>query len=151
MEIAETTSKAASAGPTKHHGSCHCGKVRFSVRVDLAAGGSQCNCSVCLKLGMTTSIVKPEQFTLLSPEEELGVYEWGGKTSRRFFCRHCGTHCFGRGYLAEVGGDYVSVNLNALDDAEVTDLKLSHWDGRHDNWQAGTRDRPWPVFATNPA
>ena len=24
---------------------------------------------------------------------------------------------------------------------------LRYWDGRHDNWYAGTRDEPWPIFA----
>jgi len=23
-------------------------------------------------------------------------------------------------------------------------VKVGHWDGRHDNWQGGLRDTPWP-------
>jgi hypothetical protein len=38
------------------------------------------------------------------------------------------------------------VNLNCLDDADPNALKVAHWDGRHDNWQAGPRDAPWPMF-----
>ena len=74
------------------------------------------------------------------------MYEWGGKTGQRYFCKQCGIHCFGRGYLEEVGGDYVSVNMNCLDDAELTSLSLKYWDGRHDDWQAGPRTAPWPIM-----
>jgi len=55
-------------------------------------------------------------------------------------------HCFGRGYLAEVGGDFVSVNYNCLDDVDPASLDITYWDGRHNNWYAGTRPAPWPVF-----
>jgi len=53
--------------------------------------------------------------------------------------------CFGRGHLAELGGDFVSINLNCLDGVELSELKVMYWDGRHDNW-AGARDEPWPVL-----
>jgi hypothetical protein len=55
-------------------------------------------------------------------------------------------HCFGRGFLQELGGDFLSVNLNTLDDVDMGGVVISYWDGRHDNWQAGTRSQPWPIF-----
>ncbi len=94
---------------------------------------------------MTSMIVKPVAFTLLAGEEHLAQYEWGGKTARRFFCRTCGVHCHAAGYLEQVGGDYVSFNVNCLDDVELTGLSIQHWDGRHNNWQAGPRATPWPI------
>jgi hypothetical protein len=133
------------AATKKHTGSCHCGAVRFEVELDVAAGASRCNCSICTKVGITSAIAKPSAFTLLSDEAALGSYEWGGKTAQRYFCKTCGIHCFGRGYLEQVGGAYVSVNLNTVDDLEVSELKVSYWDGRHDNWQAGPRGTPWPI------
>jgi hypothetical protein len=136
---------AKSAAP-KHHGSCHCGAVRYRVELDLSSPGSRCNCSVCTKTGVTSAIVKPDKFELLTPETELGAYVWGAKLSTRYFCKNCGVHCFGRGYLEEVGGDYVAVNLNSVEDLEVNALPLVHWDGRHDNWQSGPRPTPWPIL-----
>jgi|SRR4051812_8217117 hypothetical protein len=127
-------------------GSCHCGTVRFEVQADPTQGASRCNCSVCTKLGALGSIVKPDTFKLLTSEAELGVYEWGAKTSKRYFCKACGTHCFGRGHLAEVGGDFVSFSYNAIDDFEISDLSVVHWDGRHNNWQAGPRKAPFPIL-----
>jgi hypothetical protein len=134
--------------PSKHKGSCHCGAVRFEVEIDPSAGASRCNCSICTKISPTGSMVKPDAFTLLSGEESLGQYAWGAKISTRFFCKQCGVHCFGRGHLAELGGDYVSVNMNCLDDIDPSTLKIVHWDGRHNNWHAGPRDTPWPIFPT---
>jgi hypothetical protein len=61
------------------------------------------------------------------------------------FCRHCGVHAFGRGHLPEIGGGYCAVNVNCLDDVDPATLRYQYWDGRHDNWQAGTRDTPWPI------
>jgi len=132
--------------PTRHRGSCHCGAVRFEVTVDLTRGDSRCNCSICTKIGGLGAIVAPEALTILSPEAELGEYVWGGKISRRYFCKQCGIHTFSRGYLAEIGGAFAGVNLNTLDDVDPTALDTSYWDGRHNNWMAGTRATPWPIF-----
>jgi hypothetical protein len=133
------------ANAKKHTGGCHCGAVRFEVTVD-ATSASRCNCSICQKLAFLSSIVKPSEFQLLTEESKLSAYEWGGKTARRFFCTSCGVHCFGRGFLEQVGGDYVSINVNALDDVDPATVKVVNWDGRHNNWQAGPRPEPWPVF-----
>lgn len=130
----------------EHTGRCHCGAVRFVVRADVAAGGSRCNCSICVRTGATGGIVKPQQFTLIAGEESLSTYEWGAKVSRRFFCKRCGVHCFARGHLVELGGDFVSVNYNCLEGVELSDMKIVYWDGRHNNWHAGVRERPWPIL-----
>ncbi len=143
-------SGSAPAAP-KHPGSCHCGAVRFEVELDVSSGGSRCNCSICLKLGGFAAIVKPEAFRLLGGQESLSEYAWGAKIGRRVVCTHCGVSCFAPGHLAEVGGDYVSVNLNALDDIDPNELPAVHWDGRHDNWQSGPRKEPWPVFTKRAA
>jgi hypothetical protein len=127
-------------------GSCHCGAVRFRIRADLSEGGSRCNCSICTKLNAFGRLMKPDAFELLAGEHETGSYEWGGKVSMRRFCKHCGVYCFGRGHLEQLGGDFVSVNLSCLDGVELDSLKVVYWDGRHDNWQAGPRNTPWPIL-----
>ena len=144
----ETTSKGSEIqkGATKHAGGCHCGAVRFEVEIDLATGASRCNCSICSKIAQTGAIVKPDAFRLLAGEDAVTEYVWGGKISRRYFCKACGVHCFARGHLDAVGGDYVSVNVNCLDGVDPNTLEIKHWDGRHNNWQAGMREAPWPVF-----
>src|SRR5258706_11966647 len=135
------------SSPKKHSGSCHCSAVRFEVDVDVTTGASRCNCTICTKVAQTGSIVKPSAFRLLKGEDELSHYEWASKMSKRFFCKHCGVHCFGRGHLEQLGGDFVSVNLNCLDDVDLADVKVVHWDGRHNNWQASPRTSPGPTSA----
>jgi hypothetical protein len=138
---------AKSRDVATQRGSCHCGAVRFEAAVDLSEGTSGCNCTVCTKLGARGGIVKPDAFALLAGEDSLTSYEWGAKISKRFFCKRCGIYCFARGHLAQLGGDYVSINYNTLDDVDVGQLKVGYWDGRHNNWQAGMRPTPWPTRA----
>jgi hypothetical protein len=148
MEPNHEDRRAPTATATrKHRGGCHCGAVRFEVEADLGEGAGRCNCSVCTKIAATARLVKPAAFALLAGEDSLSSYEWGAKISRRFFCKGCGVHCFGRGFLEEVGGDYVSVNFNCLDDVDPNELAIVYWDGRHNNWEAGPRPTPWPIAA----
>lgn len=130
-----------------HHGACFCGDVQFEVELDLSKG-SQCNCTVCTKLGATGSIVKPAAFKLLCDESKLSSFSRHPEIGNRFFCARCHVYCFGKGHLDVLGGDYVSVNLNTIDGFDVSKTELIHWDGRHDNWQSGPRPTRWPVAAS---
>ena len=127
-----------------HKGTCHCGAVAFETDADLS-NPTRCNCSICTKTMWTGVICKPAQFRLVRGEDHLGGYAWGHKVSTRYFCKTCGVQCFAKGHLDVLGGDYVSINVNALDDVDPHALPLKHWDGRHDNWQAGAREQPWPI------
>src|SRR5262245_11071550 len=112
---------------TIHHGSCHCGAIRYTATLDLTKA-SRCNCSVCTKLATIGCLAKPEDVVLTAGEP--ASYEWGGKVAKRYFCRDCGAHCFSKGYLEEIGGAFASVNLYTLDDVDPYTLPLVHWDGR---------------------
>ena len=133
-----------SQGVKTYRGSCHCGAVRFEAELDLSQGASRCNCSICTKVGGTGMVVKPDAFRLLSGAEHLGEYRVGASPNSRSFCRHCGVHVFGKGDVPQLGGAFASVNVNCLDGVELSTLKVGYWDGRHDNWQAGMREQPWP-------
>jgi hypothetical protein len=136
----------ATAAVRTHQGSCHCGTVRFEAELDLSTG-SRCNCSICTKIPTVNAITRPDGLRITAGESELATYAWGGRTATRYFCRRCGTHCFLRGDLPELGGAYASVSVSALDDVDPNLLTLVHWDGRHDNWGAGPRATPWLIFA----
>ena len=135
--------KSANASIKTYRGRCHCRQLQFEVDIDLSAGATRCNCTLCTKLGATGVIVKPAAFRALSDEQTLGQYSTN-PVSARYFCPKCSIFGYARGHLAELGGDFVSVNVNTLDDIEHAELELTYWDGRHDNWYAGTRMVPWP-------
>ena len=53
------------------------------------------------------------------------------------FCAGCGVHVFSKGYLEEIGGDFVSIRVNCLDNAtpeELAKAPVRHADGRNNNW-----------------
>ncbi|AEI68840.1 GFA family protein [Corallococcus macrosporus] len=129
----------------KYVGGCHCGAVRFEAELDLAEPMNRCNCSICTKLGGTTTQVPPKTFRVLSGEEHLGEYRIGDSLNFRKFCKRCGTQCFGGGYVEMLGGTFASVNVGCLDGVDVALLRIQYWDGYNNNWEAGARPQPWPL------
>src|SRR5262245_36815925 len=131
--------------PKTYTGGCHCGAVRFEADIDLGTTVNRCNCSMCTKASLSNLIIKPGAFRLVAGQDQLADYQRGGATTHFPFCKVCGIHSFGHGNIPEVGGDYVAINVNCLDDVDPARLKYHYWDGRHNNWDAGTRSQPWPM------
>jgi len=120
-----------------YKGSCHCGRIRFEADIDLEAGTSRCNCSICSKRRYWGSNVKPEDFRLLCEEEGIGDYQFGTMSGHHRFCLACGVAPYVHGYVEEIGGAFVSINIACLDDmdpAVLVSLPVQYMDGLHNNW-----------------
>ncbi|NKF20715.1 GFA family protein [Solimonas sp. C16B3] len=113
-----------------HQGGCHCGQVRFAVRVPAALRVQRCNCSVCRMTGFLHLIVPASCFTLLSDAAALSEYRFNTGVARHLFCRHCGIKSF---YVPRSNPDGYSVNLNCLASATIASVEIEDFDGQ--NWE----------------
>lgn len=123
----------------KYNGSCHCGKIRYELDLDLSKGTSKCNCSYCSKVRNWNSMVKPDAFRLITGENELGSYQFGTKSATHQFCKNCGVRILTKGHLEELGGAFISVSLATLDNVDLEELITSplwYADWLHNNWRA---------------
>ncbi len=121
-----------------YSGSCHCKRIRFEADLDLARGTGKCNCSYCWKARAWSMGTEPSSFRLLSGKEDAREYGFReGSQNHHVFCAHCGVRVYTYGYVEQIGGDYVSVSLSALDDlspAELVAAPVHFMNGRDDDW-----------------
>ena len=115
---------------TTHHGSCHCGKVRFEADGPADINATRCNCSICKQSGFLHMFVSHANFRLLSGEDALTTYTFNTGVAKHTFCSHCGIKPF---YVPRSHPDGLSINVNCLDPKTITSLEESPFDGQ--NWE----------------
>ena len=120
----------------EYEGGCHCGAVRFRVRVDRHEA-VECNCSICTKKGFLHLIVPPDRFRLLSGADALLTYRFNTGIARHTFCRTCGIHPF---YTPRSHPDQVDVNVRCLDGNVVSRFRINAFDGA--NWETSIASLP---------
>jgi hypothetical protein len=74
-------------------GACHCGTVRFHVRLSHGVHSARrCTCSMCRMRGAIAVSAQLEDFELRAGEEALGLYQFNTMTAKHYFCSKCGIY-----------------------------------------------------------
>ncbi|MEY4511518.1 MAG: hypothetical protein RLZZ450_3640 [Pseudomonadota bacterium] len=111
-----------------YQGSCHCGKVAYTVNLDLSGELITCNCSICGRTGTVLTFVPEDQFKLERGEDALTDYQFGKKSIHHLFCSTCGVRSFMRGSMPD-GSKVAAVNARCLEGVDATTLKTKHYKG----------------------
>jgi hypothetical protein len=108
-------------------GSCHCGKVAYSLDEAMPTEAMECNCSICRRKGYLHHFTTPDKLTLETPREEMAVYTFNKHNIRHQFCKTCGCVPFNEGMGPK--GPMVSVNLRCVEGIDLGSLKIGQFDG----------------------
>ena len=111
-----------------HQGSCHCGRIAFSVEGEIEQA-IDCNCSLCRKRGGLLAFFPRQALTLSTPETDMGTYTFNKQAIQHHFCPNCGIAPFGEGMHPKTGEATVAVNLRCLPDIDLDALKVAKVDG----------------------
>ena len=107
-----------------HEGGCHCGAVRFRVR--LAEGGlgtaRRCSCSFCRMRGAVAVTAPLDGLEIVKGAGNLTLYTFNTGTAKHYFCKTCGiyTHHQRRSNPNEYGVNAACLDgISPFDFAEV--------------------------------
>ncbi len=108
-----------------YKGSCHCGRVQFEVDADLTHV-RVCDCTICRKRGALNFRVEDADMRLLTPLQDMSLYQWHTKIAKDYFCPDCGILPFRRPRTAP---ELWTVNVRCLDDVDLDSLPEKRVEG----------------------
>jgi len=114
----------------QYQGSCHCGAIRFTFEHPKIDKGLRCNCSFCSRRGalMTSEPIPPDKINIQTEADTLGLYQFGAKSAKHYFCKQCGIYPFHE--TARFPG-HLRANLGCVDGVDSYSLPVEIFDGRH--------------------
>ena len=77
---------------------------------------------------MSTEAIPPDNFTIDAKEGSLGLYQFGQKTAKHYFCKQCGIYTF---HVTVRVPDHYRVNLGCVDGVDTFSLEADVFDGKH--------------------
>jgi hypothetical protein len=110
------------------HGSCHCGKIAYTLDEDVPAQAMACNCSICRRKAYLHHFSTPDKFTLHGARDDIQVYTFKHRAIRHQFCKTCGCAPFAEGE-GPGGQPMVEINLRCADDIDLEALTIIPYDG----------------------
>ena len=134
------------------HAACHCGTVRFSVRLtDGLRTASRCNCSYCSMRGAVTVTAKLDDLEVLEGKEALMLYQFNTGQARHYFCSRCGIYTF---HQRRSAPQEYGVNVACIEGVSPFDFeKVPVDEGRthpNDRVGAGSVVAGWLRYEANP-
>lgn len=108
---------------SEHHGSCHCGSIRLTLR-DTPPDAGECNCSLCRRTGGLWHHCHPDAVTV---EGEGAAYRQGDCSLDTWHCPTCG--CTTHWTPVDPAYPRMGVNLRMFDPALWRDLPRRLIDG----------------------
>ena len=113
-----------------YQGHCHCGAVRFLFESEPLTKGLRCNCSICARKGalMSPEPIPQDRLKIEAQEGMLGLYQFGAKTAKHYFCKNCGIYTF---HETSRKPGYFRVNLGCVDGVDTFALETTVFDGKH--------------------
>ena len=106
---------------------CHCGAVKLEIQV-APVEVTECNCSICGRLGALRWFVPRSAVRFTTPENNLSTYQFGKHKIKHHFCSTCGCAPLGGG--THNGIEMASINVRCLEGVELSALKIKQVDGR---------------------
>jgi hypothetical protein len=113
---------------TTFEGSCHCGTVRFEVKMTPPTKAYACNCSICSRAGWLLAFQPASTFRISQGADALTDYQFGKKHLHHKFCRTCGVRTFSNG-AGNDGVEMVAVNLRCVAAVDAAKLPIETFDG----------------------
>ncbi|MCL2915901.1 GFA family protein [Shewanella corallii] len=104
-----------------HQGQCHCGSVRFSVRLPNGLiDPRRCNCSMCRRRGAIVASVALADLTIEQGQEFLSLYQFNTNTAKHYFCSRCGIYTH---HQRRSNPKLYAINIACLDGVDPFVLK----------------------------
>jgi hypothetical protein len=80
-------------GPIEMNGACHCGTVRFRVKLtDGFKTVRRCNCSYCRMRGAVAVSASVDDISFDAGQDALTLYQFNTKAAKHYFCSKCGIY-----------------------------------------------------------
>jgi hypothetical protein len=111
------------SGRREHDAACHCGSVKFRVRLTGEFDSiRRCTCSFCRMRGAIVVSAVLTDIEFLEGEENLTLYQFNTGTAKHYFCKTCGiyTHHQRRSNPGEFGVNVACIEgISPFDFREV--------------------------------
>lgn len=111
-----------------YQGSCHCGRIAFTVEGDVREA-IDCNCSMCRRRGGLLAFFPRDALTLSTADGDYATYRFNKHALDHHFCPTCGIAPFSEGTDPRTGTRMAAVNVRCLEGVDLTTLAIKPVDG----------------------